>query len=336
MKRVMLGRQGLAVSTEGLGCMGMTFAYGPADESAGLETIHRALDLGVTLLDTAEGYGPFTNEELVGKAISARRDEVEISTKFGFALDPRREAELGRPSASRGLDGSPENARRACEGSLRRLGVDHIDLYFQHRVDPDVPIEETVGAMGELVAEGKVRYIGLSEPSLETLRRAHATHPLTAVQNEYSLWSRDPEGDLLGAIRELGIGLVAYSPLGRGFLTGTIRAEEDLAESDWRRTNPRFQGDSLRQNLKLADVVAGLADSYDATPAQVAIAWVISKGDDIVPIPGTKTVGRLEENAAAVDLVLSPEDIRVLEDAATAEAISGDRYDVVGMTLLDR
>ncbi len=249
MNRRRLGSQGLEVSAEGLGCMGMTWAYGRGDEQSGLATIHRALELGITFLDTAEIYGPYTNEELVGRAIAGQRDEFEIATKFGFVVNPD-------SLTDRGTDGSPENARRACESSLRRLGIDHIDLFYQHRVDPNVPIEETVGAMGELVQEGKVRYLGLSEASAETIRRAHATHPITAVQSEYSLWTRDPEDEVLAALRELGIGFVAYSPLGRGFLTGQIRSFDDLADDDWRRTNPRFQEDALQANLELADRVS--------------------------------------------------------------------------------
>ncbi len=258
MDRRLLGSQGLEVSLEGLGCMGMTWAYGKGDEADGVATIHRALELGVTFLDTAEVYGPYTNEELVGRAIAGHRGEFEIATKFGFVIDPT-------DPYRRGVDGSPENARRACEGSLKRLGVDQIDLFYQHRVDPSVPIEETVGAMAELVEAGKVRYLGLSEASAETIRRAHATHPITAVQSEYSLWTRDPEDGVLVTLRELGIGLVAYSPLGRGFLTGQIRSLEDLPEDDWRRSNPRFQEDALRKNLRLADRVKELATKRGVT-----------------------------------------------------------------------
>ena len=308
--------------------MGMTHAYGQGDERSGLETIDRALELGVTLLDTAEIYGPHTNEQLVGRAIAGRRDEVEIATKFGFAIDP------DSPWARR-VDGSPENVRRACEGSLRRLGVDHIDLYYQHRVDPDVPIEETVGAMAELVEAGKVRYIGLSEPAADTIRRAHATHPLTAVQSEYSLWTRDPEDEVLPTLRELGIGLVAYSPLGRGFLTGQIRSIDDLADDDWRRTNPRFQEQALRENMQLADRVRELADQLEITPAQVALAWVMAKGADIVPIPGTKRRGYLEENVAATEVELSDQEIATLDQSVSPEAVSGGRYADRDMALLN-
>lgn len=328
MDRRTLGSQGFEVSAEGLGCMGMSYAYGAGDEEGGIATIHRALELGVTLLDTAEVYGPYVNEELVGRAVAGRRDEVEIATKFGFSFQ-------GDDLSDRGVDGSPENARRVCDESLRRLGTDHIDLYYQHRVDPDVPIEETVGAMGELVAAGKVRFIGLSEAAPETIRRAHATHPLAAVQSEYSLWTRDPEDEVLPTLRELGIGFVPYSPLGRGFLTGRIRSLDDLAEDDWRRTNPRFQGEAFEQNLRLADRVAELAEGIGATPAQVALAWVLAKGDDLVPIPGTKSPQRVEENAAAADLKLTDAQVAELDAAISRDAVRGDRYDESGMTMLN-
>jgi aryl-alcohol dehydrogenase-like predicted oxidoreductase len=323
-----LGDQGLEVSAQGLGCMGMTHAYGSGDEQSGLETIHRAIELGVTLLDTAEIYGPYTNEQLVGRAIAGRRDEVEIATKFGFVLNPE------NPWA-RAVDGSPENVKRACEGSLQRLGTDHIDLYYQHRIDPNVPIEETVGAMGELVQAGKVRYIGLSEAAPETIRRAHATHPITAVQSEYSLWTRDLEAEVLPTMRELGIGLVAYSPLGRGFLTGQIRSVDDLPAGDWRRSNPRFQEEALRENLRLADQVNDLAKQREITPAQLALAWVHAKGHDIVPIPGTKRVPRLEENVAASEIELSAEDVETLDAALASGPVVGDRYADREMTLLN-
>ncbi|MFT3863700.1 MAG: aldo/keto reductase [Solirubrobacterales bacterium] len=328
MDRRTLGSQGFEVSAEGLGCMGMSYAYGSGDEEAGIATIQRALELGVTLLDTAEMYGPFKNEELVGRAIAGRRDEVEIATKFGFVFE-------GTDMASRGVDGSPENARRVCDESLRRLGTDHIDLYYQHRVDPDVPIEETVGAMGELVTAGKVRFVGLSEAAPETIRRAHSTFPLTAVQSEYSLWTRDPEDEVLPTLRELGIGFVPYSPLGRGFLTGQIRSLDDLDEDDWRRTNPRFQEAAFAENLKLADRVAELAEGIGATPAQVALAWVLAKGDDLVPIPGTKSPRRLEENAAAVDLTLTDAQVAELDAAISPDAVRGARYDESGMAMLN-
>jgi aryl-alcohol dehydrogenase-like predicted oxidoreductase len=328
MDRRKLGTQGLEVSAEGLGCMGMTWAYGSGDEAAGVDTIHRALELGVTFLDTAEVYGPHTNEELVGRAIAGRRDQFEIATKFGFVVNP------DHPS-DRAVDGTPENVKRACEGSLKRLGIDQIDLYYQHRVDPNVPIEETVGAMAELVDAGKVRYLGLSEASADTIRRAHATHPISAVQSEYSLWTRDPEGEVLGALRELGIGLVAYSPLGRGFLTGQIRSLDDLAEDDWRRSNPRFQADALQQNLAIADRVIELARERGSTPAQLALAWVMAKGEHIVPIPGTKSPQRLEENAAAAEIHLSAEDVGELDNAISPEAVRGERYAEQMMTLLN-
>ena len=308
--------------------MGMTWAYGKGDERSGLETIHRARELGITFLDTAEVYGPHTNEELVGRAVAGRRDEFEIATKFGFVINPDRPTD-------RATDGSPANVRRACEGSLTRLGTDHIDLFYQHRVDPNVPIEETVGAMAELIGEGKVRSLGLSEASAETIRRAHATHPLTAVQSEYSLWTRDPEDEVLGTLRELGIGLVAYSPLGRGFLTGQIRSMADLPDDDWRRTNPRFQEEALQENLALADRVTEIAERRGITPAQLALAWVMAQGADIVPIPGTKSPRRLEENAAAADIQLSPEDVEELSDAISPEAVKGDRYPEGMMALLN-
>ncbi|HTU96280.1 MAG TPA: aldo/keto reductase [Solirubrobacteraceae bacterium] len=327
MTKRTLGSQGLEVSAQGLGCMGMTHAYGAGDADSGLQTIHRALELGVTFLDTAEIYGPHTNEELVGRAIAGRRDEVQLATKFGFRLNP------DSPWA-RSVDGSPDNVRSAVEGSLRRLGTDHIDLYYQHRIDPDVPIEETVGAMAELVQAGKVRYLGLSEAAPETIRRAHATHPLTAIQMEYSLWTRDAEAEVLPTLRELGIGLVAYSPLGRGFLTGSIRSMDDLPEDDWRRNNPRFQEEALRQNVALADHVAEMADGLGFTPAQLALAWVQAKGEDIVAIPGTKSPRRLEENAAAVDMNLSAEDVAALDAALPAGGVAGTRYSANDMELL--
>jgi aryl-alcohol dehydrogenase-like predicted oxidoreductase len=328
MDRRRLGAQGLEVSAQGLGCMGMTWAYGGGDEAAGRATIDRALELGITFLDTAEIYGPYTNEELVGRAIAGRRDRFEIATKFGFAVD------AARPN-DRGVDGSPENVRRACDGSLKRLGTDYIDLYYQHRIDPGVPIEETVGALAELVQAGKVRYLGLSEASAATIRRAHAAHPITAVQSEYSLWTRDPEDGVLDTLRELSIGLVAYSPLGRGFLTGQIRSLDDLSADDWRRSNPRFQEDALRENLVLADRVTELANKRGITPAQLALAWVMAKGDDIVAIPGTKSPKRLEENAAAADVKLSSHDVEELDAAISREAVRGNRYPDQMMPLLN-
>jgi len=328
MHRRKLGTQGLEVSAQGLGCMGMSWAYGAGDEQSGLATIQRALELGVTFLDTAEAYGPYVNEELVGRAIAGRRDQFEIATKFGFVINPDRPHD-------RGTDGSPENARRVCEASLKRLGVDHIDLYYQHRVDPQVPIEETVGAMSDLVREGKVRYLGLSEASAETIRRAHAIFAITAVQSEYSLWTRDPEDDVLGTLRELGIGLVAYSPLGRGFLTGQIRSLDDLPADDWRRTNPRFQEAAFAENLQLADRVTELAERKAVTPAQLALAWVMCKGDDIIPIPGTKSPARLEENAAASELKLSAQELEQLDNAVSRDAVAGERYSEAMMALLN-
>jgi aryl-alcohol dehydrogenase-like predicted oxidoreductase len=283
----------------------------------------------VTFLDTAEVYGPYTNERLVGRAVAGRRDQFEIATKFGFSFDP------DNPYGPRGLDGSPENVRRACEGSLERLGTDYIDLFYQHRVDPAVPIEETVAALAELVEEGKVRYIGLSEASADVIRRAHATHPLTAVQSEYSLWTRDPEAEVLPTLRELGIGLVAYSPLGRGFLTGQIRSVADLSDDDWRRSNPRFQEAALRQNIELADRVRALADELVVTPAQLALAWVQAKGSDIVPIPGTKRPERLSENVAAVEIELSDEDVAALDQAIPAGSAVGGRYRDAEMELIN-
>jgi aryl-alcohol dehydrogenase-like predicted oxidoreductase len=316
---------GLTVSTLGLGCMGMSEFYGTADESEAVRTIHRALDLGVSLLDTADMYGPFTNERLVGGAIAGRRDDVVLATKFGNVRDP------DNPTARR-IDGSPAYVRSACDASLQRLGVDHIDLYYQHRVDKSVPIEETVGAMGELVAAGKVRHLGLSEASVDTIRRAAATHPITALQTEYSLWTRDLESEILPTLRELGIGLVPYSPLGRGFLTGTITSTDDLDPDDFRRRNPRFAGDALQANLAIVDAVKAVADGLGATPGQVALAWVLAQGPDVVPIPGTKRVRYLEENVAAAAVELSAADLARLDEAVPAAV--GERYP--DMSSIDR
>jgi aryl-alcohol dehydrogenase-like predicted oxidoreductase len=314
-----LGSQGLVVSAEGLGCMGMSEFYGTRDEAEATATIQHALELGVNLLDTADMYGPYTNERLVGEAIADRRDEVLLATKFGIVRDPE------NPQA-RGVNGRPEYVHRSCDGSLKRLGVEHIDLYYQHRVDPDVPIEETVGAMAELVDAGKVRFLGLSEAAPETIRRAHEVHPISALQTEYSLWSRDPEDELLGTVRELGIGFVAYSPLGRGFLTGQIRSIEDFEADDFRRHNPRFQGENFTKNLELVDRVRALAAEKDCTPGQLALAWVLAQGEDIVPIPGTKRRTYLEENVEAAEVSLSESELAAIDEAAPRGAASGDRY----------
>jgi aryl-alcohol dehydrogenase-like predicted oxidoreductase len=325
MKRITLGTNGPEVSRLGLGCMGMSSAYtgGGTDDEGSIATIHRALELGINFFDTAEVYGPYTNEVLVGKALAGRRDEAILATKFGFLQH--------RTDGSRGLDGSPENARLALEGSLKRLGTDYIDLYYQHRMDPKVPIEETVGELANFVEEGKIRYIGLSEASAGTIRRAAAVHPITALQSEYSLWTRDPEAEVLPTIRELGIGLVPYSPLGRGFLTGTIRSLDQLDESDFRRSSPRFEGDNLAANIRIVEEVDAVAAEAGAKPGQVALAWLLAQGDDIAPIPGTRRVSYLEENAAADALVLTPAQLSALEAVA---APVGDRYH--DMTPLNR
>jgi aryl-alcohol dehydrogenase-like predicted oxidoreductase len=313
-----LGSQGLEVSELGLGCMGMSEFYGTADEGEAIATIHRAIELGVTFLDTADVYGPFTNEELVGKAIAGRRDEFVVATKFGNVR--------GEQGEFLGIDGSAEYVRSACEGSLRRLGVETIDLYYQHRVDVETPIEETVGAMADLVQEGKVRYLGLSEAASDTIRRAHAVHPISALQTEYSLWSRDPEAEILPTVRELGIGFVAYAPLGRGFLTGRIRSVDELDEKDFRRRGPRFQEENLQHNLELVEQVEAIAQEKGVKASQIALAWVLARGDDIVPIPGTKRRSYLEENAAAAEIELTPDELERLEQAFPAGAAAGDRY----------
>jgi aryl-alcohol dehydrogenase-like predicted oxidoreductase len=314
-----LGRSGLTVSAQGLGCMGMSWAYGPGDESESVATIHRALDLGVNLLDTANVYGEGRNEELVGRAIAGRRDEVVLATKFGIVPDPN-------DRYARGVNGRPEYVRESCDASLARLGVDHIDLYYQHRPDTETPIEDTVGAMAELVAAGKVRYLGLSEASADTIRRAAAVHPIAALQSEWSLFSRDVEGSILDACRELGIGVVPYSPLGRGLLTGTVSSLDELADDDFRRTQPRFQGENLDRNLELVGVIRSIAADKGVTPGQVALAWVQAQGDDVVPIPGTKRRRYLEENVAALDVSL------LADERGRLEALSptGARYPDMG------
>jgi aryl-alcohol dehydrogenase-like predicted oxidoreductase len=326
MQKRKLGVQGLEVSELGLGCMGMSEFYGSADEGEALATIHRALELGVDFLDTADMYGPFTNERLVGRAIADRRDQVVLATKFG---NERRE------DGSRvGVNGRPEYVHSACEASLQRLGVDVIDLYYQHRVDTSVPIEDTVGAMAELVQQGKVRYLGLSEAAPATIRRAHAVHPISALQTEYSLWSRDPEAEILPTLRELQIGYVAYSPLGRGFLSGRFRSIDDLEENDFRRYSPRLQGENFQRNLELVDRVQEIAREKGVTPGQLALAWVLHQGQDIVPIPGTKRRSYLEENVAAADVQLSEDDLARIDDAAPVGAAAGDRYP--DMSTVDR
>lgn len=327
MKMRKLGQGGPEVSAVGLGCMGMSAFYGGSDEAQSIAVIHRALDLGVTLFDTAEMYGPHTNEVLLGKALKGRRDQAFIATKFGI----NRQAD-----GSAITDGSPANVRRAVEGSLSRLGVDHIDLYYQHRVDPNTPIEETVGAMGELVKEGKVRFLGLSEAAPATLRRAHAEHPITALQTEYSLWSREPEDELLATVRELGIGFVPYSPLGRGFLSGDIKSIDDLAPDDFRRTNPRFSGDNFQKNLDLVAAVGAIAADKGVTAAQLALAWVLAQGEDLVPIPGTRRIATLEQNVAAADIVLTADDLARIEAVFPRDAAAGERYAPGGMSSLNR
>jgi aryl-alcohol dehydrogenase-like predicted oxidoreductase len=316
METIALGSQGLRVSRQGLGCMGMSDFYGLRDDGESTATIHRALELGVTFFDTSDMYGPHTNEVLVGKALTGHRDEAVIATKFGIVRDP------DNPSR-RAVNGRPDYVRQSCDGSLLRLGVDHIDLYYQHRVDPDTPIEETVGAMGELVTQGKVRYLGLSEAAPATIRRAHAVHPISALQTEYSVWSRDPEEEILPTLRELGIGFVPYSPLGRGFLTGALRSLDDLDEGDFRRYQPRFQGDNLADNVAIVEVIDQLASAKGCTPGQIALAFVHATGRDVAPIPGTKHRTYLEENVGALDVELTEEDLAVLDTVAPAK---GDRY----------
>lgn len=325
-----LGRNGPSVSALGLGCMGMSFAYGPADETESLATLDRALELGVTFLDTADVYGPHTNEELLGRSLKGRRERVFLASKFGIVSDP------AQPGA-RGVNGRPEYVRSSVEGSLTRLGTDHLDLYYQHRMDPKVPVEDTVGAMAELVAQGKVRYLGLSEPSAATLERAHAVHPITAVQNEYSLWTRDPERNgVLDTCARLGIGFVPYSPLGRGFLTGAIASASQLRSDDFRLTTPRFQGDNFARNLELARQVERLAADKGCTPAQLALAWVLAQGEHIVPIPGTKRRKYLDDNVGALGVTLSADDRTRLDALFSADAVAGDRYTEAGMALIGR
>jgi aryl-alcohol dehydrogenase-like predicted oxidoreductase len=328
MQRRKLGRNGPSVSALGLGCMGMSEFYAGRDDAESVATIHRALDLGVDFLDTADMYGPYTNEELVGRAIKGRRDKVVLATKFGIVRDP------AKPTI-RGVNGKPDYVRKSCEGSLKRLGVDVIDLYYQHRVDPDTPIEETVGAMAGLVREGKVRYLGLSEASPATLRRACAVHPIAALQSEYSLWTRDPEDGVLAACRELGIGFVAYSPLGRGFLTGQFKRFEDLPADDYRRMSPRFQLANFQKNLDLVRRVGEIAAQKKCTPSQLALAWVLAQGGDVVPIPGTKRRKYLEENLGALDVKLTADDLARIDEVAPKGAAAGPRYPEAMMRALN-
>jgi len=329
MRQRRLGMMGPAVSAMGLGCMGMSDFYAGRDDQESLATLERAFALGITFYDTADMYGPFTNEELVGRFLKGKRDFVVLATKFGIVRDPNN-------PTGRGINGQPDYVRKACEGSLRRLGVEAIDLYYLHRVDPATPIEETVGAMAGLVKEGKVRWLGLSEVSPETLRRAHGVHPITAVQSEYSLWSRDPEDGILDACRKLGVGFVPYSPLGRGFLTGQIQRFEDLAPDDYRRSSPRFQGENFQKNLDLVKRIGEIAKSKSCTPAQLALAWVLGQGDDLVPIPGTKRRKYLEENVGALDVTLTGEDLQRIDEVAPKDVAAGTRYPEAMMATVGR
>jgi aryl-alcohol dehydrogenase-like predicted oxidoreductase len=329
LKRRRLGSQGLEVSAIGLGCMGMSQSYGPADEAESIATLHRAIELGCNFLDTAEVYGPYANEELLGRALKGRRDQVLIATKFGFRIENKKQIGTER-------DSRPEHIREAVEGSLRRLGTDHVDLLYQHRIDPAVPIEDVAGAVGDLIKQGKARYFGLSESGVANIRRAHAVHPVSALQSEYSLWERNLEGDVIPVLRDLGIGLVPFAPLGRGFLTGEVKRAEEYPEGDFRRNDPRYQGENFDANVKAAQVVRDVAAANHAKPGQVALAWLLHKGEDIVPIPGTKRRTYLEENVAAATVVLDPSQMKALDDALAPEKISGPRYPAQTMSMIDR